>query len=259
MVRKLFASDIDGTLIPEESTVIPDPVYRAVEAAWDAGCLFVAASGRQYPSLRALFEPVVDKMAFLIENGSGLYYQDRLVYARAFDRELAIEIAKFVQATPNCEFLADGEGKSCVIPKDRDAFLHQLTEVQKLEVRELSDFDQFPDRVMKIAVWCTDGAACHSEAFQAAFGHCSKIAVSGKSWIDFSASDKGSGLAAACGYFGVARADTVAFGDNWNDVPMLDFAARPYLVETANPQLLDRYPDHISDVPSEIRRILKNL
>lgn len=259
MIRNIFASDIDGTLIPEESTVIPDSVYRAVEAVHEAGGLFIAASGRQYPSLRALFEPVVDKMAFLIENGAGLYYRDKLVYAQAFERELAIEIAKFVQATPNCEFLADGEGKSCVIPKDRELFLHQLLEVQKLDIREISGFDQFPDKVMKIAVWCTDGAVCHSGAFEAAFGHCSKIAVSGRAWIDFSVSDKGTGLAAACDYFGVARADTVAFGDNWNDVPMLDYAARPYLMRTANPQLLERYPNHIFDVPTEIYRILKNL
>lgn len=259
MIRAIFASDIDGTLIPEESTVIPDSVFRAVEAVHDAGCLFIAASGRQYPSLRTLFEPVADKMAFLIENGSGLYYRDELVYAQVIERDLAIEIAKFVQATPNCEFLADGEGKSCVIPKDRERYLHQLLEVQKLDIREISGFDRFPERTMKIAVWCTDGAACHSEAFQAAFGRSARIAVSGKSWIDFSASDKGAGLAAACDYFGVDRADTVAFGDNWNDVPMLDFAARPFLMRTANSQLLKRYPHHIADVPTEIQRMLKNL
>ena len=112
--HSLIASDIDGTLIPEETTVIPDEVFAQVRAAHERGVLFVAGSGRQSYSLRALFDPVVDQMAFLIENGSALFYQDKMIHADVFPRDVAIDIAKYVQATPNCEFLADGEGDSCV-------------------------------------------------------------------------------------------------------------------------------------------------
>lgn len=254
----LIASDIDGTLIPEESTVIPEAVFEQVRAAHEKGCLFVAASGRQYYSLRALFEPVVDKMAFLIENGSALFYQDKMIHADAFDRDLAISIAKFVQATPNCEFLADGEGDSCVIPKS-DRFIRQLLDVQKLSICQISDFDEFPEQIMKIAVWCTDGAVCHEKAFKEAFGHCSNIAISGKTWIDFSASNKGAGVKAACRIFGIPEENTYGFGDNWNDVTMLDVVRHPYIMASAHPELKAKYPNVCVNVPDELKKIFQKM
>ena len=72
----LIASDIDGTLIPEETTIIPEAVYAQVRTAREKGFLFMAASGRQYPSLRALFAPVADRMLFLVENGGALFQND---------------------------------------------------------------------------------------------------------------------------------------------------------------------------------------
>lgn len=252
----LIASDIDGTLIPEETTIIPEAVYAQVRTAREKGFLFMAASGRQYPSLRALFAPVADQMAFLIENGGGIYYQEKLIYFNAFERDTAIRIARYVQSVPNCEFLADGAGESYAIPKNR-AFVHQLEDVQKLSVRYIDDFDAFPDRVMKIAVWCPKGSDQYEKPFAERFGHCSKIAVSGSAWIDFSVSDKGSGLKAACELFQIPQERTIAFGDNWNDVSMLDFVAHPYIMESAAPALKKRYFNTCSDVPTVLEKIFE--
>ena len=252
----LIASDIDGTLIPEETTVIPEAVYTQVRTAWEKGFLFMAASGRQYPSLRALFAPVADQMAFLIENGGGIYYQEKLIYFNAFDRDTAIQIARYVQSVPDCEFLADGAWESYAIPKSR-AFVHQLEDVQKLSVRYIDNFDAFPDRVMKIAVWCPKGSGQYEKPFTERFCRCSRIAVSGSAWIDFSVSDKGSGLKAACELFQIPQERTIAFGDNWNDVSMLDFVARPYIMESAAPALKRRYFNTCSDVPTTLKKIFK--
>lgn len=253
----LIASDIDGTLIPEEDTVIPQVIFDRVEEAWEKGFLFVAASGRQYPSLRGLFTPVADKMAFEIENGGGIYFQDKLIYANSFERSAAIQIARFVQDQPDCEFLADGEGDSYAIPKTQ-AFVHQLEDVQKLGVRYIRDFEAFPERVMKIAVWCPKGTAPYEEFFRRTWGHCSRVTVSGMTWIDFSISDKGTGLRAACQLFGIPREKTIAFGDNWNDESMLDFVAHPYIMATANPDLRGKYADVCTSVPEQLKKILEN-
>ena len=254
----LIASDVDGTLIPEEAVVIPDAVFDAVRKAYDLGYLFVAASGRQYYSLRALFEPVVDKMAFLIENGSALFWQDKMIHADAFDRDLAISIAKYVQATPNCEFLADGEGDSCVIPKT-EAFIHQLVDVQKLSIVQISDFEEFPEQIMKIAVWCTDGAECHEADFKAAYGDRAQIAISGRTWIDFSAANKGQGIRATCRMFDIPMERTIAFGDNWNDVTMLDAVAHPYIMASARPEIRAKYANVCDSVPAQLEKIFENI
>ncbi len=256
--HSLIASDIDGTLIPEETTVIPEAVFEQVRAAYEKGYLFVAASGRQYSSLRELFAPVADQMAFLVENGSGVFYQDKMIDSAAFEKDVAIEIAKFVQNTPNCEFLADGEEEICVIPKS-DILLHQLIDIQKLKVRVVADFDELPERIMKIAVWCTDGAACHDAAFKAAFDGQACIAVSGKAWIDFSKSNKGDGVRNVCRLFDIPEENTYGFGDNWNDVTMLDTVAHPYIMETAEEALKQRYSNVCTSVPEELKKIVRKV
>lgn len=253
----LIASDVDGTLIPEETTEMPQAVLDAVADAWERGYLFVAASGRQYPSLRALFAPVADKMAFLIENGSGIYYQEKLLYAKTLDREHILEMVRFVDAQPECEWLADGAGNSCARPKGNN-FVYQLEQVQKLQVHYINSYDQIPDQVMKIAVWCPTGSERFEMPFRAKFGHCSRVAVSGADWIDFSASDKGAGLEKACELFDIPESYTIAFGDNWNDQTMLDFAAHPYIMATAAEALRSRYANVCRNVPEELKKFFGN-
>ena len=49
---------------------------------------------------------------------------------------------------------------------------------------------------------------------------------------------KASTLAALCADLGIAPADVAAFGDMPNDLAMLDWAGRAYVVANAHPQLL---------------------
>ncbi|MBR1781041.1 MAG: HAD family phosphatase [Oscillospiraceae bacterium] len=193
--HRLIASDVDGTLIPEESTFMPEIMWQRIEEIWEKGCLFIAASGRQYPSLRALFAPVADHMAFLAENGAGLYYRDELVAERFFDRQLALELARYVREIPGCELIAGGV-ESCIFPKTQ-AFADHVYREMKLQVREVHSFDELPEKMMKIAIWCPDGVENHVDAISHDWGGRVKFAVSGSVWIDFNAADKGLGLTSA--------------------------------------------------------------
>ncbi len=65
---KLIASDVDGTLV-EDGTFRLNPEYYDVIKELDRrGILFVAASGRQYSSMKRLFSPVLNHMDFISES-----------------------------------------------------------------------------------------------------------------------------------------------------------------------------------------------
>ena len=59
---KLIASDLDGTLLQGTREISKEAVGM-IKKLSEMGILFVAASGRQYPNLRRLFEPVKDDIA----------------------------------------------------------------------------------------------------------------------------------------------------------------------------------------------------
>lgn len=55
------------------------------------------------------------------------------------------------------------------------------------------------------------------------------VAQADLEWIDFTFGDKGSGLAALCKKMSISSHDTAAFGDNYNDLPMLELVQYPFI------------------------------
>lgn len=70
------------------------------------------------------------------------------------------------------------------------------------------------------------------------------MAVAGEKWLDFTAADKGKGVRALCRALGIGPEQVLAVGDNYNDVPMLELAGEPWIMEGADPELLRRFPRH---------------
>ncbi len=251
----LIASDVDGTLIPEETTVIPPVILEQVKIAYEKGYLFMVSSGRPYPSLRAMFEPVADKMAFSIVNGGGIYYQDELRYTRGLPRSIAVEIVRYLQQLPGCDFIVDDAWGSTLIPKT-EAFERHVREDMQFRCRCVERVDELPENPLKIGVYCENGAADFIDAFQRDWGSKVKVVMSGLQWIDFNLSDKGSGMLAACDVFHISHERTIAFGDNWNDVPMLQKASQGYLMSSAKPELKALFPTLCDDVGQQLMKIL---
>ena len=69
---KLVVSDIDGTLLKEGTDQINPEMFDAIRQMRARGILFAASSGRQYASMRHVFEPVANDMIFIAENGSNV-------------------------------------------------------------------------------------------------------------------------------------------------------------------------------------------
>ena len=64
MIR-LVTCDIDGTLLHGEETSIDAETLEEIRRLREKGILFCPASGRQYHSLRRLFAPVQDEIAYI--------------------------------------------------------------------------------------------------------------------------------------------------------------------------------------------------
>ena len=90
---KLIATDIDGTLIREGSSALPEEIFDLIRELRKRNLYFAAASGRQYMGLKRLFSPVADQMLFISENGSNVVWKDEELYASVIDPEL-VKIAR---------------------------------------------------------------------------------------------------------------------------------------------------------------------
>ena len=82
-------------------------------------------------------------------------------------------------------------------------------------------------------------------------------AVAGPYWIDTTFANKGIGVRSICKTLDIALADVMAFGDNYNDVSMLDIVGVPYIMDGAAAPLREKYPNHTPCPEDVLREFLK--
>ena len=106
----------------------------------------------------------------------------------------------------------------------------------------LNSPEEMPEDFVKISAYYRPGAVKVEPELAAKWGSRFQVAVAGECWLDFTLADKATGIRALCRHLGMDPKDAMAFGDNFNDVPMLDAVGHPYLMESAAEALRQRYP-----------------
>ena len=93
---RLIASDVDGTLVKDSSREVGDEMIEAIQRLTDQGIYFAIASGRQYGSIRRMFERADRNLLFIAENGAHIV-KDGETYGlikmeRAFVEEIMADL-----------------------------------------------------------------------------------------------------------------------------------------------------------------------
>ena len=227
---KLIASDIDGTLLQHGAQAVNEEVFTQIKRLKEKGILFVAASGRQYNSLRNLFAPVADDILFLCENGGIIYKDEEVLTKLPMPDAKTKELIRVILDTPDCEVLISGANTSYVLPK-RYEFVDRIRNVNKNNVTIIESLDEIPEEILKVASFCYQGSAGYDKPMGDPWRGTFNVALAGEEWLDFTTANKGSGMKALLEVLGIEAKEVMAFGDNFNDLSMLEMAGHPYVIE----------------------------
>lgn len=241
---RLIASDIDGTLLRDGAVDISSELFVQIHRLGRRGVLFCPASGRQYQSLRQLFAPVADRVPFLCENGAVVYGPGSPgpVWSKtAMDRRLAESLSRDILARPGVEVLISGANTSYLCPKDPE-FERQIRWFTGNNICLIPSPAEVPEDIIKVSAYCPGRMEETRAALCPRWDGQFHAAVAGDAWLDFTLADKGTGLEQLCRRLNIAPEQVMAFGDNFNDVPMLRLAGRPYIMSDAHPQLRREFP-----------------
>lgn len=257
---KLIASDIDGTLMRYGETSLPPALFDLIRRLRTAGVLFCPASGRQYHSLRKLFAPVADEACFLCENGAvvfgpGTEAEAPILSKTPMPRGEALALIRDIQALPETHALISGQNVSYLWHWP-EKLVRDLQEWTGNRVRTVERLEDIEEDIVKIAAHCPSPSAA-AEALGKRWDGPFHMAEAGPIWLDFTLSDKGTGLRGLCRSLGVETAEVMAFGDNWNDVPMLETAGVPWLMRSAAPALRERFPRQCESVLEVLEAVLR--
>lgn len=256
---KLIASDLDGTLLQNGAQSLPPEVIPFIEElATKHNILFVAASGRQYPNLVRLFGSASRHMAFICENGSLVFYQDRLLVSHPMEKETALLISHDILSLPGCELQISGEKTCYLIPKT-EAFLDRMVNHVKNDIKVLASPEDHPEAYYKISVFEASGIATgHGPELLRRHSDKAQCTISGPAWLDCVAPDvnKGRALQELIDALKIKAGECAAFGDNYNDLEMLDTVKYGYIMDNAIPEIKSRFNYHCSDVVTAIKDLL---
>ena len=247
---QLIACDIDGTLLPYRAQEIPPEIFGEIRRLTDRGVLFCPTSGRQYTSLRRLFAPVADSLYYICENGTILFGPGNpgpILGKWAMDRAEALALSREILELSDCEVLLSGADTSYLCPK-QPGFADHFYQAVHNNITILTSPEEMPEEIIKVSAYCYSGAEAAQERLAKRWESRFHSAIAGARWLDFTLADKGQGLALLCRLLHIPPENVLAFGDNFNDCSMLDIAGTSYLMETAAPPLLERYPNHCGNV-----------
>lgn len=233
---KLIASDIDGTLVENSTAVLHPEMFDLIRKLKQKGILFCAASGRQYQSIANMFEPVKDDIIFLAENGAHIRYQDKDIALVEMKREHIEEIVHTIrQVNTNGDYIVSTNDGSIMDTKNRE-FIDLITYGYRNKFRLVEDVLEEKVPIIKIAAFQKGSIRELGESrLIPPFSGKVKATMAGEEWVDYmdATVDKGNALQIIQEYFHIAKEETIAFGDNSNDIGLLKAAGRGFAVENA--------------------------
>lgn len=233
---KLIASDVDGTLVKDSSPYIYAELPRTIKELKKQGIQFCVASGRQYYSIRNMFREVCDDIAYIAENGAHIVYQGNNLSITPMNRE-DVEgiVALYREHSDQCECIVSTP-KATLMETDNREFIELIRNGYRNRYELVDDVLDTTEPIIKVSIYGKGSIRNLGEGeWIPKWKDQVKATMAGEEWVDFMGKqvDKGIGLKLLRDHMGLKREETMAFGDNDNDIGMLKEAGISYAVETA--------------------------
>lgn len=253
MIR-LIASDLDGTLLNKDGT-LPEEIFDVIRSLKQQGVLFIPASGRQYDNLRSLFYPVRDDIAYICENGAMTVTTGEKHCAAFFEEATAQEIMDDLEAA-GLQLLVSLKDMALVSAHSPRSYTDDIIYRLKNTTRVVEEPRLYAAECIKISGFCAGGILPAAEKLQKKWSGRMRCDVAGPFWLDFTLRSKGDALLDVCRTLDIEPKDVMAFGDQENDLPMLNLAGHPYLMQSGNRALKTPSINWTENVITTIREVL---
>jgi Cof subfamily protein (haloacid dehalogenase superfamily) len=236
---RLVASDLDGTLLGP-GDVVSARTRRAIAVASAAGIHVVAATGRSQWTAEPLVAPVDGIELAVCSNGASLYDLRRRVSLAEHpiaDGVIDAVLAGLAEGFPGCFY---GWETSADLHYDagfidfRPSLARQPSPPLAVGAR--------PAPIRKLMIAHAD--VQHYDLLDALtplMPPGCQASTSGASFVEVTGAgvDKAFGVQRVCERLGITPDQVVAFGDNHNDLAMLQWAGRGIAMANAHPVVLD--------------------
>ncbi|MDH6137390.1 Cof subfamily protein (haloacid dehalogenase superfamily) [Kitasatospora sp. MAA4] len=237
---RLVATDLDGTLLTSTGTTVSDRTRAALAAATAAGAVHIVVTGRSAAWSRPIFDQIGYTGLAVCGQGAQVYDAGahKLLTSMTLDRTLAATaIAKIEAELGPLAVAASQDGLEGAVLAMRS--FRAVGDLPMVPVETFADLIVAP--ISKLYIQCPGyGDDELGEAAARLAGQLVGVTVAGPGIVELLplGLSKATGLAIAARRLGLRAADTIAFGDMPNDLPMFHWAAYGVAMANAHTELL---------------------
>ncbi|HEY9371112.1 HAD family hydrolase [Streptomyces sp.] len=236
---RLIATDLDGTLLRADESVSAR-TRDALAAATAAGAAHIVVTGRSVPWTRHILDDLGYEGLAVCGQGAQVYHagEHRLLTSLTLDRQLAgLALSKLEAEVGPLAVAASRDGLDGEVLVSAD-YRVQEGPLPVVPFEDPADLWAAPLNKMYIqhATLTDDELAA---AARRTVGSLVDVVVAGPRIVEILplGLSKATGLSLAARRLGLKAADTIAFGDMPNDIPMFAWAARGVAMANAHEEL----------------------
>lgn len=250
MTIKLIATDMDGTFLPDDRNYDVarfDAVLTEMEAR---GMKFVTASGNQYEQLRNYFAPVgADRITYVSDNGAFVIHDNKVLYEGVLSPQKIADVIDWNKSVYGVS------GNIIVLSGVKGAYVSNHATPEMIahakmfypNVYQVEKFKDIDDDIYRVSFNWDEGADVYEYIvkLREAFGDTAHITGSGFGSVDVLAGNvnKAQGLAELAKAWDIKPEEMAAFGDNGNDLEMLNYVGLGFVMPNAEEFMLNKIPE----------------
>lgn len=237
---RLVATDLDGTLLSDQRDTVTHRTRTALRRAASAGARHIVVTGRPAPQVRPLLAALGYRGLAVCAQGAQVYDADagRLLHSVRMDRELAETALGKVEAELGQVFAGVNQDGSDGLMLMEPGFVTPPPTLPSVRVRERGALWARP--ISKVLLMHPGSTEDHLAAVaRAVLGDLVNVVMAGPGAVELQPPglSKAYGLQRAADRLGLCGAETIAFGDMPNDIPMFDWAGHGVAMANAHPEL----------------------
>ncbi|MDA3134047.1 pyridoxal phosphatase [Atlantibacter subterraneus] len=250
MPYRVIALDLDGTLLTPQKTILPESL-EALKRAREAGYQVLIVTGRHHVAIHPFYQALALDTPAICCNGTYLYdYHAKNVLASnpmpAVEAQQLIDVLEQHQVHG---LMYVDNAMLYQLPTGHvlrtENWARSLPEHQRpvfLQVPSLRDAAQQADAIWKFALTDADLGRLHEVVahIEEKFGFACEWSWHDQVDVALAGNSKGNRLAQWVESQGMSMQDVVAFGDNYNDLSMLERAGLGIAMGNADQAIKDR-------------------
>ncbi|GAA0240638.1 HAD family hydrolase [Metaclostridioides mangenotii] len=257
MQYKLIVTDMDGTLLNRDQEMTSKN-REAIDFAIENGVRVALASGRMYDSAKQHIEylnmdiPIIACNGSLIKSSNGT-----LIYSNKIDTGLCLKAVEVLEKY-NVYYQCQHEDLLfCKDTDNKDSIYYKINEFMKTQTKVVIEDDLkdsiINNDILKFTIIEENNTSILpviKEELETIEGL--KITSSWENNIEIMSEgvDKGQAIKMLCEHLNIDKSEIMAFGDNYNDIEMLEYAGLGVAMGNSNDDIKE-IADYVTDTNEE--------